>query len=313
MGSGDVSATTHAETKGSTLPPGGNPILPEWQAACLNCGAALDGPFCAHCGQRAIPPHPTVRELAGDAAGEFSGWDGKFVETLRLLVTRPGELTQRFLAGQRARFISPVRLYLACSLAYFIVASTAPNLRPGNASAVSVAGVNIGVWTPTKRTADLTAAERDSALALINASPVYVRPILRRVVEDPLGFRKSMLESMPRVLFALLPVFAAIVALFFRGRHYPEHFYFAVHLHAFVFLALAVGEAAKFTGSLRIATTIGIGATVWLIVYAALALRRVYNASVAATAIRGSGILALYIVASMVALYGLVTWAALRR
>jgi hypothetical protein len=52
---------------------------------------------------------------------------------------------------------------------------------------------------------------------------------------------------------------------------------------------------------------------VWLIVYAALALRRVYNASVAATAIRGSGILALYIVASMVALYGLVTWAALRR
>jgi hypothetical protein len=29
-----------------------------------------------------------------------------------------------------------------------------------------------------------------------------------------------MLESMPRVLFALLPVFGLIVALFYRGRHY---------------------------------------------------------------------------------------------
>ena len=30
---------------------------------CLNCGAALTGPFCAQCGQRNIPPYPSVREL----------------------------------------------------------------------------------------------------------------------------------------------------------------------------------------------------------------------------------------------------------
>ena len=64
-----------------------------WRVKCLNCGAALVGQFCAECGQRALPPHPTVQELVGDAVSEFSGWDGKFAETVRLLVARPGELT----------------------------------------------------------------------------------------------------------------------------------------------------------------------------------------------------------------------------
>ena len=44
--------------------------------ACLNCGSALVGPFCAECGQRAVPPYPTLRELVGDAFAELSGWDG---------------------------------------------------------------------------------------------------------------------------------------------------------------------------------------------------------------------------------------------
>ena len=45
-------------------------------AACLNCGAELTGRFCAGCGQRDVPPRPSVKELVGDAYGELVGWDG---------------------------------------------------------------------------------------------------------------------------------------------------------------------------------------------------------------------------------------------
>jgi hypothetical protein len=273
----------------------------------------MTGPFCSQCGQRAIPPHPTVSELAGDAFGELSGWDGKLVETFRLLLTRPGALTKRFLDGQRVRYVSPVRLYLGCSIAYFLVASAAPNLRPGNQSAVSVAGLNIGVWTPDNRKSQLTPAGRDSVLASIDSTSFWLRPILRRALEDPEGFRRSMLQSMPRVLFALLPVFGAIVAVFYRRRHYPEHLYFALHVHAFVFLALALGEASKFTRSLSLATSIGVAATLWMLLYGALALRRVYGGTIATTVLKGAGILAVYVAVSIPALYGLVTWAALIR
>jgi hypothetical protein len=41
--------------------------------ACLNCGAPLAGPFCAECGQRDVPPYPSVRELVVDAFWELSG------------------------------------------------------------------------------------------------------------------------------------------------------------------------------------------------------------------------------------------------
>jgi hypothetical protein len=40
-------------------------------SACLNCGSPLTGAFCADCGQRDIPPYPSVRELVVDAAAEF--------------------------------------------------------------------------------------------------------------------------------------------------------------------------------------------------------------------------------------------------
>ena len=35
-----------------------------------------------------------------------------------------------------------------------------------------------------------------------------MQPFLRRAVEDPGGFKRGLLETMPRMLFALLPVFA---------------------------------------------------------------------------------------------------------
>ena len=88
-------------------------------AACLNCGAPLNGPFCSACGQRAVPPHPTTKELVGDAYDELVGWDGKFAKTLRLLLVHPGALTRAVIEGQRNSYVRSVRLYLLCSILYF--------------------------------------------------------------------------------------------------------------------------------------------------------------------------------------------------
>ena len=86
--------------------------IPHSMPNCLNCGAELHGPFCSGCGQRVVPPYPSLREMAGDAWHEFSGWDGRFARTLRMLI-HPGVLTVEVLEGRRARYVSPLRLYLA--------------------------------------------------------------------------------------------------------------------------------------------------------------------------------------------------------
>src|SRR4051812_15605950 len=198
-----------------------------WKVSCLNCGASLSGAFCSECGQRAVPPHPTVRELAGDAVAEFTGWDGKFADTIRTLARRPGELTRQWLAGRRVRFISPLRLYLTASLVFFVLQSMVPERMNGKAGRV----VRVDNTTKPGRAAAaankamddevLTPAERDSALAAVAKAPWILKPMLTKMIDEPKVFQESLRRMLPRMFFALLPLYAGILALFYRRRHYP--------------------------------------------------------------------------------------------
>jgi len=287
-------------------------------SGCLNCGTALTGPFCSECGQRDVAPYPSLRELVVDAFWELSGWDGRFATTVRALVARPGKLTHEFLEGRRARYISPLRLYLMCSLVYFLAAAAAPDVRLESGKSMfaglrvaSDVAIDSGPSRP-QRVAEaagesvrsrklLTEEERRQIMADIEGAPSFMQPFLRRAVTDPAGFRSSLFEAMPRMLFALLPVFAAIVAVFYRGLKYPEHLYFAIHLHAYVFLALALGELAKFTQMPVIVGTVAAIALLSIPFYATIAFRRIYGGSLVATLAKEVGIAAIYFVTSVAA------------
>jgi hypothetical protein len=79
--------------------------------ACLNCGTLLDGPFCKACGQRAHV-HRSVAAVAHDIVHGVLHLDGKLWRTLPLLVWRPGDLTRRYAHGERAKFVSPMAMFL---------------------------------------------------------------------------------------------------------------------------------------------------------------------------------------------------------
>jgi uncharacterized protein DUF3667 len=73
------------------------------ETACGNCGAELGGAFCQACGQKATGPDVRLHDFFHEAFHEFAHVDGKIVQTLRLLLTKPGLLTKEFLSGRRAR------------------------------------------------------------------------------------------------------------------------------------------------------------------------------------------------------------------
>ncbi len=272
---------------------------------CLNCGAPLHGPFCAACGQRAVPPNPTVRELAGDAWQELSGYDGRIMATVRGLI-RPGYLTREYLAGRRAHYLPPVRVYLIVSVIYFVVAAAAPQLDGSDGPG----GIRISIDNPDNGNR-LTDEERAKMLAELDEQPWFMRPLMRAMAADPDGLRQRMFTVMPRVFFAMLPLFAAIVAMFYRRRPFPTALVFAVHIHAFAFVVLTITEAAKFTRSIGFAEAVGSVIALVLAIYVLRALRAMFGGGWVVTIVKAVAIGFVYIVLSIPAFIIMVMWASL--
>jgi len=86
---------------------------------CENCGAKLQGHWCAQCGQPAIEYRRSFRYVVADLLNEFLNWDSKFFTTIALLIVKPWRLTNEFLAGKRVRYVNPLRLYLLASILFF--------------------------------------------------------------------------------------------------------------------------------------------------------------------------------------------------
>ncbi len=212
---------------------------------CPNCSAVLNGRYCSECGQRNVALDPPLRTLLHDLLEDVLNVDGRIFQTARLLLTRPGALSLEHLDGRRARYLSPIRIYLLLSLAYFAIAAVAPQ---------SGFQVQCSSCSPEQRA--LVEQHAHDALVL----------------------------WVPRIMFALVPLFAGLVALVARrsGRHYPQHLYFAMHVHAAWFLFAAAGTLGGFALS-NLPRTAWQRQSVSLIVitcaacYLLLAMRRTYR------------------------------------
>lgn len=88
--------------------------------ACLNCGAPLDGAYCRHCGQKA-QLHRTISAFMHDLLHGALHFEGKIWDTLPLLALKPGQLTRRYIEGERAKFVSPMALFLFSVFLMFAV------------------------------------------------------------------------------------------------------------------------------------------------------------------------------------------------
>jgi Protein of unknown function (DUF3667) len=99
---------------------------------CLNCGTTLAGPHCHNCGQKGHV-HRTLHAFGHDFMHSVLHFDGKIWRTLPMLFWRPGDLTRRYVHGERAKFVSPLALFLFTVFLTFAVfnwlAPDSPNLN----------------------------------------------------------------------------------------------------------------------------------------------------------------------------------------
>lgn len=278
---------------------------------CPNCTEPFPDPrprFCPSCGQETTLRPPTLFEFVQQFGGAYISTEGALWRTLKLLVTRPGELTRQYLAGRRKHYVLPLRLYLTISVLVLLAlrlgadgSTPTAQVDPGDEKRMMV--IEIG---------NVRAGRVDGAFVCEGLPAWTCTRLKRRLDVDPQGLQREaaavgerFVGNLGGAMFVLVPAFALWlqIAYLTRRMRYTEHLVFALHLHAFWFLLLAC--ALTGLGWLMLAALV---AAPW---YALAAMKRVYGGSRAGRWLRAALVSGAYLATLAVVMAGAALWALL--
>ncbi len=267
--------------------------MSETKRVCTDCGAPVGGSYCAACGEKVLDASDlSLRAFAARGARTLTDTDAGLLPSLRMLLTRPGELTRAYLQGRRRRYLRPLRLFLTINLVYFLVQPLLP--------------------TNTYNTSLRSHMERQVYSEL--TGPVIERTLADRGAEFMIyqAAWKAKSEPLARALIIIMiPLFALCVAPLQRGRGVPAvgHLVFSLHFFAFSLLVGSIAMMAllyglyEFTGfgalmgeRQLILLTLALSS-----IYLALSIRRVYGRGRVASAVQG--VLLAFLVFPVIFLY----------
>lgn len=102
---------------------------------CKNCEIALDGKFCANCGQKADIHRLTFLHVAHEFFHAFTHADKGFLLLAKRLITKPGVVAREYVAGKRKQYFNPLSFIVITSAAHAYI-----SLKTGYFVALSQTG-----------------------------------------------------------------------------------------------------------------------------------------------------------------------------
>ncbi len=246
---------------------------------CLNCVAPLKGPYCHNCGQ---PDRHFIRffpKVLWDMINEAFDFDSKVFRTIIPLLLSPARLTMEYIAGRRARYVNPLRLYIITSVLFFItITFLGDSIKIGTNNQGDHSGIVITDDTEDKSDTGIetsTSPESKSAtkegeqlnITLDNGeewhpdtNPMtfddtfsgettkeinqFLWPLAEKlekaINDDPSVLVDEFFNTIPQMMFILLPLFALLLKLTYI---YKKHYYMEhliLALHSHSFIFLTL-------------------------------------------------------------------------
>jgi Protein of unknown function (DUF3667) len=242
-------------------------------ASCPNCHKAFADEqynFCPHCGQENHTHKLPVKHFAMELLESFTHFDTKVIATFKDLIFTPGLVIQKFNDNKRARYVPPIRIYAFTSFAFFLVLSFSTNnkvektseelkeqIREQRNTSGSYTQINLFNKTRLDSTTipeliahpSLTNELIDSTL---RSKKIETDWFNTRILHTILKVRKGELSIVDLyhkfvkyasyTVFALMPIFALLMMLFYRKRNYfySEFLVFSIYFHTFLFSVFGV-------------------------------------------------------------------------
>jgi hypothetical protein len=207
---------------------------------CLNCGLAIDTNYCPNCGQHNTNHNHGLGQFLHEFLDEFLHLDSKILRTWVPLLTKPGFLTQEWVAGKRVRYITPLKLYLTLSAFCFLALSFKPQLYGEQPS-----DLKINVNQPA-----ISITRDDQGVGQkVSSKDSYLDSLFKRKIGTPdkariEAIKNQFISRLPTTNFILMPFVAGIFHLLYirRKRFYVEHLVFTLHYYSFVFLVFTASS-----------------------------------------------------------------------
>jgi len=256
---------------------------------CLNCGTPLTGPYCSACGQKAHV-HRSVRGFLQDFVQGLFNFEGKIWRTLPMLAWHPGQMTRRYIAGERANFISPVALYLFTVFAMFAVLNftgelgshTGTKMKDGLKSEIADQQKQLAALelkrkltvAAGKPVADLDRriAKREEDIAetqkvlnggpavqtkLDDGTPSFIRPFIENAQANPDAVSTRVQDAASKYSWLLIPLSVPFMWLLFplrRRYHTYDHMVFVTYSLSFMMMLVIAGGGLVAIGMTTLAS-----------------------------------------------------------
>lgn len=262
---------------------------------CANCGAAAPGEYCPACGQETRGP-PTSAEFLRETIAHFLSLESKAWRTISKLVLAPGALTVEYLAGRRARYVRPVRLYLWISvltIAFVESFGLHVGLRFLGDEGIYLFEPSQGA--PAEAQKPHVNELRPMRFILEHFDTPGVRRFKAMSGEEQIRFMQEQRHrSVQYFMLFLVPVYALILRFCYwnRRRRYAEHLVFCLHAQSFLLVMLLI-EA-------KLPAVLAMVVSLWVIAYFFVAVKRVYGGAWADALSRGAAAMALNITTFLV-------------
>lgn len=184
-------------------------------AKCISCGDLITVNYCPNCGEKKLNLHDLkVKHYVEESFEGFTHFDNKFFKSAKLLISRPGALSEKFCQGERVRYMRPFALFFVCNILFFLFSGN-------NIFSLPLSSF-YNFWPYTE----------------FHTQEVIDKVAPTKVVMDSVSAsfnEKIRLES--KAFLAILIPLLALGGLMLRGKRYlSEHLVFSTHYLAFILL-----------------------------------------------------------------------------
>jgi hypothetical protein len=183
---------------------------------CQSCSNIYEGNFCPNCGEKRFDVHSlSIKHFFEEVLEGIVHFDNKFIRTVKVLITKPGQLSLDYVEGKRVRYMKPIQFFVVVNLIFFFFTMANAFHQPLSSY------LHYGNFTRFHTREIVQAHLKKKSLTL---------------QEYALMFDQKMAADSKEFLFIFIPFYALVFALLFAFKKKPivTHLVFSTYFMAFI-------------------------------------------------------------------------------